>query len=190
MSILATDRQVSYLTSLLSTRIVPTDILATVAAGVAALPRQTVSTIIDTLVRAPYAPRTTPAPAPAPATSELRTALENIPKSKYALPAGHTHGATTDLNITNDLLFLEVREYRGTLYMRQLHGAPGGFYRTRISTRDAIALATLIATRPVEYIQKFGQHYTCCGKCGADLTDAASRARVLGPECARQLGVA
>lgn len=188
MSILATDRQVSYLTSLLSTRIVPTDILATVAAGVAALPRQTVSTIIDTLVRAPYAPRT--APAPAPATSELRTALENIPKSKYALPAGHTHGATTDLNITNDLLFLEVREYRGTLYMRQLHGAPGGFYRTRISTRDAIALATLIATRPVEYIQKFGQHYTCCGKCGADLTDAASRARVLGPECARQLGVA
>lgn len=178
----ASERQVAYLTSLLARRVVPAEIAALVAGGTSYLTRVDASKAIDALLAAPLAPA-------GQVRVEMSEALSAIPKSKYAVPAGHLAGALQDYTLTNDLLFVEVREYRGTLFMRRLSGAPGAFSRARFTARDTLAVARVLAQRPVEYITQFGQHYTCCGKCGAELTDSASRARFLGPDCARQLGV-
>jgi len=48
--------------------------------------------------------------------------LASIPKSRYAI--GEVELTGSSIQVNNDLLFVEVREYMGTLYMRRLHGAP------------------------------------------------------------------
>ena len=188
---LATERQVAFLRDLLGTRVAPewvaTTILRTPALDT--LARAEASRLIDALLPAPRKSVEAYTPAASPARAGLAEALSAIPKSKYAVPAGHLAGALQDYTLTNDLLFVEVREYRGTLFMRRLSGAPGAFSRARFTARDTLAVARVLAQRPVEYITQFGQHYTCCGRCAAPLTDSASRARFLGPDCARQLGV-
>lgn len=115
--------------------------------------------------------------------------LSDIPKARYALKYEEAIPALERTNLSNDHLFLEVREYRGTLYMRQLHGSIGDFTRTRFTASEVRSLHDIIKREPVRYIQRFGELFSCCGKCGASLTDEASRARLLGPDCARQLGV-
>jgi hypothetical protein len=115
--------------------------------------------------------------------------LSDIPKARYALSYQEATPALEETSFDNDYLFLEVREYRGTIYMRQLHGSLGDFTRTRFTPSEVRSLHDIIKREPVRYIQKFGELFTCCGKCGASLTDEASRARLLGPDCARQLGV-
>jgi hypothetical protein len=115
--------------------------------------------------------------------------LSTLPKSKYALPYQLVAPVFTESNFDNDYLFVEVREYRGTTYMRKLHGSLGDFVRTRFTRDEEQSLFNILKENPVEYIQKFGEVFSCCGKCGASLTDEASRARLLGPDCARSLGV-
>ena len=178
----ATERQVAYLASLVARRVVPAEIAPLVTGDLSFLTRAEASKAIDALLAAPLAPAGV-------ARAGVAEALSALPKSKYAVPAAHLAGALQDYTLTNDLLFVEVREYRGTLFMRRLSGAPGAFSRARLTTRDTLAVAGVLAQRPVEYITLFGQHYTCCGRCAAPLTDSASRARFLGPDCARQLGV-
>lgn len=115
--------------------------------------------------------------------------LSTLPKAKYALPYQVVTPVFTETNFDNDYLFVEVREYRGTTYMRKLQGSLGDFARTRFSRDEEQSLYNIIKDSPVEFIIKFGEVFSCCGKCGSPLTDTASRARLLGPDCARQLGV-
>jgi len=116
--------------------------------------------------------------------------LAGLPKSKYALPYQLVAPVFTDnTQFNNDYLFVEVREYRGTTYMRKLQGSLGGFTRTRLTRDEEQSIYNILSMNPVEYITKFGEVFSCCGKCGAALTDAISRARLLGPDCARSLGV-
>lgn len=114
-------------------------------------------------------------------------ALEDVELSKYAVPA-HTL-MIPGVEVKGDLLFLEVRRYRETTYMRRLHGAPGRFQRTRFTPSQTIALAAVIKGKHVEFARLFGEHYTCCGRCGAPLTDQKSRESFLGPECRKVFGV-
>jgi hypothetical protein len=86
------------------------------------------------------------------------------------------------------LLFLEIREYMGNLYMRRLTGAVGGFTRHKVPSKDSVAIMNIIAQDPYKYAKIFGQHYSCCGSCGAELTDPVSRDLQLGPECRKKFG--
>lgn len=118
---------------------------------------------------------------------DVRAALLDVELSKYAVPANLL--MIPGLDIKGDLLFLEVRRYKETVYMRRLHGAPGQFQRTRLTASQTIALAAVIRNKHVEYARLFGEHYACCGRCGAELTDQKSREVFLGPECRKVFGV-
>lgn len=139
---------------------------------------------IDEYLRAP---RNTPA-APGPVgNADVIAALEDVELSKYAVPA---HALMIPgVEVKGDLLFLEVRRFKSTTYMRRLHGAPGRFQRTRFTPSQTIALAAVIKGKHVEFARLFGEHYACCGRCGAELTDQRSREVFLGPECRKVFGV-
>lgn len=183
----ATERQVAFITTLAGERVVPEGLAETLKRGAQFLTRSGASQVIETLLAQPRATRV--AFGDSPERAEARELLEALPKSKYAIPAFHLEGALTDYRLEGDLLFVEIREYRNVRYLRRLTGAPGDFVRSRLSVRDALAVLRVLEGGAREYIRKFGEHYTCCGKCGAPLTDPESRARFLGPDCARQLGM-
>lgn len=114
--------------------------------------------------------------------------LATIQKSKYAVPVSDLDHIDLDFELHGDILFLEVREYMGTLYMRRLTGSLGGFTRHKLSVQDVIGLTNVISTNQYGYVKLFGTHYSCCGSCGAELTDPESRRLQLGPECKKKFG--
>jgi len=187
----ATDRQRSFLGDLLAKREVPADLRATLEAAMPNINKITASTSIQTLLQLPLAkPAAKPTFSAADEAAELRALLRSSSKSKYAVPTDEIGMALTNTRVSGDLLFLEVKEFRGKLFIRRLVGAPGSFSRYRIPPADAITLLRKINTDPVKYSRIFGQHYTCCGRCGADLTDETSRKLFFGPTCAKAWGIA
>jgi hypothetical protein len=168
----ATERQIAFIRNLVSER----DVAPVEFAGMTV---KEASEKIEALLAMPKKP----------SVVSFSAMLSDVPKARYALSYQEATPALDGTSFDNDYLFLEVREYRGTTYMRQLRGSLGGFTRTRFKTSEVRNLHAIIKRDPVRYIQRFGELFTCCGKCGAALTDEASRARLLGPDCARQLGV-
>ena len=147
---------------------------------------QEASSLISKLLAAPK--KAPAARAAVKRDEELLEALSAVQKSKYAIPVSELILDFFDENIDNDLLFVEVREYQNTLYIRRLHGSVGGFTRSKLSRRDSLAILRHIARDTYNYAKLFGQHYSCCGKCGADLTDEVSRRLQLGPDCRKAFG--
>lgn len=171
----ATERQQTFIASLLAER------EYTLGDVVISSPREA-SALIDALLRAPKRANARRG------DQELFEALSSVQKSRYAIPTSEMFLETLDENIAGDLLFVEVREYRGTLYIRRLHGSVGGFSRTKLSRKDSLVILRHIARDAYKYARTFGEHYSCCGKCGAELTDERSRALLLGPECRKAFG--
>ncbi len=172
----ATPRQQDFIASLLSEREYT---LGDVAIN---SPREA-SALIAELLRAPRR-------AVARQTdTELFEALSSVQKSKYAIPTSELFLELLDENVTGDLLFVEVREYRGTTYIRRLHGSVGDFNRSKLSRKDSLTILRHIARDAYKYARTFGEHYSCCGKCGAALTDERSRALLLGPDCRKAFGL-
>jgi hypothetical protein len=176
----ASDKQRGFIASLLTERAVDPTFRATTEHALAhdTLTSKDASGVIATLLALP---RTA-----AVKSNALREVLATIPKSRYAI--GVTDLIGTSVTTNNDIVFVEVREYRGTLYMRQLHGAPGSFNRSKLTVQQVKDLVSVIATDPYRYARAFGEHYTCCGSCGAELTDERSRELQLGPECRKKFG--
>ena len=104
------------------------------------------------------------------------------------MPVDELDISLEDTPLTGDLLFLEIREYMGNLYMRRLTGSVGGFTRHKVPSQDSMVIMDIIAKDPYKYAKIFGQHYSCCGSCGAELTDPVSRDLQLGPECRKKFG--
>lgn len=115
--------------------------------------------------------------------------LEKIPTGKYAIPADEINLLLDETTINGDLLFVEIRTYQKTTYMRKLVGSIGAFTRIRMSHVEVERLAQIIEKDPYKYTKLFGEHYTCCGRCGAPLTDPESRRLFLGPECRKHYSV-
>jgi len=172
----ATEAQRSFITKLLTEREVPTALRETITAGLGNMPRLTASTTITHLL-------TLPKPVVVK-FSEVSALLETIPKSKYAIPRLEVPG-----DFRHELLFVEVKQYRGTTFMRRLSGAPGYFSRIRIDSKLVVELAKQIATDPLRYTQMFAKHYSVCGCCAAELTDDVSRALGLGPVCRKRFNL-
>lgn len=134
------------------------------------------SQAIDTMLKAPKQPGTSP----------FQALLGTIPKSRYAVTTEELEFTSADDKFNGTIVFLEVREYKGTLYMRQLHGSLGSFVRSKLSKNSIEAIVKTIARDPYAYARLFGEHFTCCGSCGATLTDDRSRELMLGPECRKK----
>lgn len=179
----ASDRQMSFAKDLLATR--EYDIndefiaFAVDLVEADALDKSNASKLISTLINAPKR---------AGARGVLQDALKTIPKSRYAIPTEMLVACDSSDKFHGDLVFIEVKEYMQTLYMRQLHGAPGRFNRSKLSQDSVKAIISIIAADPYKFTRIFGEHYTCCGSCGAELTDPKSRELMLGPECRKKFG--
>jgi hypothetical protein len=163
------------------------------AMGDARIPPRDFRPIIDRLMAAPRRTRSSAAspstgPAPVrPPTIDQRLRSTELPKGRYAIPrANIALGSPLEQAFgANEHIFVEVKEYQETRYIRQLHGAPGSYTRskpTREQQDQVIDTLTLTPTTPLECAQLFGVLRSCCGSCGADLTDDRSRALHLGPD--------
>lgn len=115
--------------------------------------------------------------------------LDALPKARYAVPAFTAELVLRDENIKDSFVFFVVAEYMGTRYLRRLFGAPGDFSRHKMSYRDMASTAKMLSDDPIGYSKLFAQHYSVCGKCGAELTDEKSRSFGFGPDCRKELGI-
>lgn len=120
---------------------------------------------------------------------ELQAALKSIPKAKYAIPTSELFQETLKARLTGDLLFVELSEYKGRLYFKRLFGSLGSFSRSPLTRDDVLLLIRHISRDAYEYTRLFGEHYACCGRCGAELSDELSRSQKLGPICRKYFGL-
>jgi len=90
--------------------------------------------------------------------------------------------------VDNDLVFVEIREFKKTTYLRRLIGSYGGFTRSKPAPEDTLAFVRVLLGDPYKYAKLFAVHYACCAKCGAELTDEVSRELGLGPVCRKAFG--
>ena len=180
----ASEKQVAFIDSLLNERELDAVQVTSFRSMLPTMTKKQASGMIDLLLRLPQ--RSTKVPGAT--KSLLQEALSKAPKSKYAVPVDELDISLEDTPLTGDLLFLEIREYMGNLYMRRLTGSVGGFTRHKVPSQDSIVIMDIIAKDPYKYAKIFGQHYSCCGSCGAELTDPVSRDLQLGPECRKKFG--
>jgi hypothetical protein len=103
--------------------------------------------------------------------------LAGLPISKFVL-----------VDEAGVMRFYELVERKGgKRYLNGLVGAPGSFARRHLSPTENNKVAKLYRLDPKAAIKAFSVHYTCCAKCGAELTDAESIATGMGPICRGQL---
>ncbi len=178
------EKQVAFINSLLDERELEPAARDGFRAALATMDKKQASSLIDVLLALPKAE----AKVPGASGTKLQEALSKAPKSKYAIPNIELDISLEQTKLTGDHLFIEIREYMGNLYMRRLHGSVGHFTRTRVVNADAITIVNHIAQDPYRYAKIFGQIYSCCGSCGAELTDPISRELQLGPECRKKFG--
>lgn len=183
--------QSSFINDLLAKRDVPEDMADTVRALMSqaeATSRQA-SGIIDTLKGFPYKVRmTTATTGPTPFQAFL-AAFEGVEDAKYAIPVDYLRTAFPEFNLTGDLVFFEVKTYKGKRYLNKLQGAPGDFVRSRVSLDAGTRLLRFIKGRHVEFAKLFAAHYSVCGRCASPLTDQTSRETGVGPECRKVWGL-
>ena len=180
----ASEKQVAFIDSLLTERELDAIQVSSFRSMLPTLTKKQASGTIDLLLRLPQKATKVPGAD----KSVLQEALSSAPKSKYAIPASELDISLEGTPLTGDLLFIEVKEYMGNLYMRRLTGSVGGFTRHRVPSQDSITIMNLISQDPYKYAKIFGEHYSCCGSCGAELTDPVSRDLQLGPECRKKFG--
>lgn len=180
----ASEKQIDFLSDLLATRecdAAEYDELIT-ALTESTLDKRRASEAIDKLINSPRKKKSDDSKSP------LQALLGTIPKSKYAVSTEELIASDFEDTFKEGIIFLELREFMGTLYMRQLLGAPGRFSRARIPADVTTYLVKLIANDPYKHVKLFGDHFVCCGSCGSPLTDARSRELMLGPECRKKFG--
>jgi hypothetical protein len=177
------EAQVKFIEDLLAEKELTDAEIETYSAALPSYSRKEASQLIDLLLTRPKKIHKVGSPK-----GMMQEALAKAPKSKYAVPNDELDISLEYTKLTSDHLFVEIREYMGNLYMRRLHGAPGGFSRSRVNNADAIAIVEHIAKDPYKYARTFGEIYSCCGSCGAELTDVRSRELMLGPECRKKFG--
>lgn len=183
--------QISFIEDLLNDRAVTEEQAATCRARIAegSLSRKAASATIDKLLAMPKRVKVEAAAEPATgAYGKLVDILKTIPCAKYAIPVSELDTLIENTTAHGDLLFVEVKEYKNRLYIRKLTGSVGGFSRWKMDLDDSIAIAQWIQKDPYRFTKIFGEHYSCCGKCGAELTDPVSRELFLGPTCRKSFG--
>jgi len=115
----------------------------------------------------------------------------DVPAARYALTAPD-----------GSLSFWQVDrptkgKWAGYIFVKSLHGSPGDFRQGRVTRGEQTDILRRIAadafrdgdrslTGPEAAAVRFSRHFTVCAACLAPLTDEESRARGLGPICAKR----
>jgi hypothetical protein len=153
--------------------------------SVSALTMAEASLTIDKLFRFPRKP------VASESNQVLHDALLAIPLSYYAIPMEDIGHALTSTRGDNDVLFLRLTENTRShrRFLSQVHGGPGGFWKTSLRRDDTLAILRHLATDPTKFALLFAEKHGVCGKCGADLTDPESRRLKFGPTCRKVWGL-
>ena len=188
----ASERQISYLDDIIKMRDVPQSLVDLYRTQKeAGISKDIASSFITTFLKAPLLSTARTAANFSERDEKMKQLMELVetfPEAKYAIPADELMVDLLKRPIKNDLVFCELRKYRGRLYFKQLHGSPGWFSRSLFPVEDAIVFARIIQKDPYKYTRIFADHYRCCGRCGAELTDELSRETRLGPTCRKYFG--
>jgi hypothetical protein len=155
----ATDRQVAYIRSLASERVVSAEDTIIVGAAVD-LSRSAASALIDRLLASP---RQAPAARPQQAATPE--------PGYYAVEYGDV------------LKFYVVREGRGRWEGRRFLNRFRSDYTDRVGRDEQRAVYAAITADPQAAAMRFADETTLCYRCGRRLTDAESRERGIGPVC-------
>lgn len=190
----ASPAQERFIADLLAKRDVPPVLAGHIADTRATMTSRQASAFIDLLKTKPYVRPVVTTPSFVPndaAAEEYAQALNAVPNGRYAMRTSALMYAFPSANLTGDLLFVEVKSYKGTRYLRRLTGGgdDGAFIRTKMSVQTNLGLLKILAIDPIPFMKAFGENFSCCGRCGKSLTDPISRAAYLGPECRSALGL-
>ena len=191
----ATDRQVTYVKSLLSERTITAEQRAACEEEIATgLTGVRASFIIQYLLDQPRAFKAPVAGATSNVYADIDAALADVPASHYAIPADTLRGALTDTNLdTVADLYLQVQagqgKWKGRKFLKRLHGNPGGFTSSRLSPKDALTVARMLARDSLTAAQHYGDVFAVCAKCHSPLTAEESVSVKLGPTCRKAWGL-
>jgi hypothetical protein len=170
-----TEPQVKYLTDLVNSRQMDENDRAFLLEHMRELNKTLASKWIDTLRLLP--------PKPKPKAQGKWNVPDVIPDGRYAV---HKTGKTW--------LFFRIvtkkDERNGVQYrvVQRLHGAPGDFRYTRVTTEEWHLAVDTIIKDPGLHSTLFGLKVGACGVCGSPLTDPISISMGIGPICARKSG--
>lgn len=114
-----------------------------------------------------------------PTFKEVNDLAASIPTGMYALP--RKEASTSGNTVT----FFKIHEFRGGHRIVQLIGSVGAFAEQPLALELQFFALTHIKENAKAAAVLFGKETNTCGRCGSPLTNDASRARGLGPKCAR-----
>jgi hypothetical protein len=113
---------------------------------------------------------------------------EIVKDSKYAIVTEILTDAPDRIRRQTHL-FVEVKVFRKRRVIRQLIGSPGSFDRWFLPAEVQNQVLAILSDEETAYkaMVKFGELYSVCGRCSAELTDDQSRERKIGPVCWKQI---
>jgi hypothetical protein len=114
-----------------------------------------------------------------PTYKEVNDLAASIPTGMYALPRKAASSAG------NTVTFFKIHPFRGGHRIVQLIGSVGAFAEQPLPLPLQFFALKHIAENAKAAAVLFGKETNTCGRCGSPLTNDASRARGLGPRCAR-----
>lgn len=129
-------------------------------------------------------PRKAPQAAPAPVAEATTEAQAAVPARDDLVPAGRYAVAVP--GDTNDVSFFKVDHGRGRWEGRVFVSQYASDTEYRVWGDRQAAVLALIAADPEAAGLRYGQLIGTCCRCGRTLTDDASRAAGIGPECAKK----
>jgi hypothetical protein len=182
----ASEKQIDFVRDLLVARDCSAELSSPIEEALEAgtLSSSAASDFIDTALKLPRVSK-----AEMSSSSPMQLALAGLPKSKYAIHVDYLDVTNVGHTVHGDYLFVEIREYNGYRYMRRLQGSVGGFTRIKMSLEDVVDVTNALREDSYSFAKKFGEIYSCCAKCGAELTDPVSREMYLGPTCRKEFAM-
>ena len=114
-----------------------------------------------------------------PTFKQVDALAKSIPTGMYALPRKNPSGTG------NTITFFKIHEFRGGHRIVQLVGSVGAFAEQPLPLQLQFFALKHIEEDAKAAAVLFGKETNTCGRCGSPLTNDASRARGLGPKCAR-----
>lgn len=149
--------------------------------------QQEVSDMIDRVKKLPS--RTVYAPVAVKGSSHTAyvpypAVPESVPTSKFAVLTELLAEIPASWK-GQEYLFFEVKTLKHKRVVRRLLGAPGKFKRNTLPAALATELFGHLGNQAFAYqaAKTFGEIYSVCGRCGAELTDDTSREHKFGPIC-------
>jgi hypothetical protein len=160
-----TERQLNYVESLVTQRVVPTE-LAEMATNLAGLSKHQAGLVIEIMLKQPF---------------KAKPALEvpdSIPDGRYAYMS-EEYGK---------IVFYRIVTKRDgvTRKVQKVLGSPGDFRYTQCSDTEASKCIAAIIDDPLMHSQLFGAAVGACGVCGSPLTDPESIRLGIGPICLKK----